>query len=547
MLNGEIYNYRELARTIGLRSGRTSDTLVAAEHWSRSGAACLSHFRGMYALAVVDTLEDTLTLARDPFGIKPLFCGTTKNGAFVFASEPRALIPETGPPILDEAAIASFLHFGSLPMALSPYKGITALPPNSAIQFSRGNELSATDIMPPLFFLDRAEGTAGQEPSLDLGRALQNSVDKHLRSDVPSALLLSGGVDSAAIAYVAQELGHQLSCLTVAGVSGIHDEVAVATTTARTFGHRHQVVPAALSPDDVTAFFQAMQRPTVDGLNTFVVCKAVKEAGFKVALSGLGADEALGGYSHFRTLRWLPLLRLSDHVVPSAIAEAIGSTAAAALGGSKAKARDLFSGSGPRSSWALDTLQRRVFTEAEVTRLTGSTPPPIVPSTVDARGGGPLKELVAAEVELYLRSRLLPDADAYSMAHSIELRVPFVDPLFFPRAVEETARRKGYLGKRVLVESLGNDWLRTLTRRPKTGFTIPLTAWTQDGPLAHLVGQAADPAAPLWTVLDRPSALPLLAPGAPAAAGGSRQWALVVLNAWMASVQQAARLDSSVP
>jgi len=143
-----------------------------------------------------------------------------------------------------------------------------------------------------------------------LGAALAESADLHLRADVPAALLLSGGVDSAAVAAAGRRLDRNLHCLTVA-TDMAFDETAEAARTARHYGHHFQRVPAVLADGDVARFFQAMQRPSVDGLNTYLICRAVHEAGFKVALSGLGGDEAVGGYSHFRLLKYLPALRAS--------------------------------------------------------------------------------------------------------------------------------------------------------------------------------------------------------------------------------------------
>ena len=173
-------------------------------------------------------------------------------------------------------------------------------------------------------------------------------------------------MDSAAVAAIGRRLGRDLHCLTVAA-QGAPDETPEASRTARHYGHRFQRVQAVLQDSDVARFFQAMQRPSVDGLNTYLICRAVHEAGFKVALSGVGGDEAVGGYSHFRLLKYLPMLRAMDAVpLPVGV---VAAKLAGALGG--AKASRLLGRHGPRSGAGLALLQRELFPASLVSDLTG--------------------------------------------------------------------------------------------------------------------------------------------------------------------------------
>jgi asparagine synthase (glutamine-hydrolysing) len=210
---------------------------------------------------------------------------------------------------------------------------------------------------------------AVQQRPADLGAALTESTDLHLGADVPTALLLSGGVDSAAVAAISRRLGRDLQCLTVAA-EGAPDETLEASRTARHYGHRFQQVQAAMEDSDVARFFQAMQRPSVDGLNTYLICRAVHDAGFKVALSGLGGDEAVGGYSHFRLLKYLPMLRAMD-AVPLPVGVAAAKLASVLGVAGEAKARRLLDRYGPRSGAGLALLQRELFPPSLVSDLTG--------------------------------------------------------------------------------------------------------------------------------------------------------------------------------
>ena len=264
--------------------------------------------RGMYAIALIDSKNGTLVLARDPFGIKPLYYRQLP-GRTIFASEPRALATLEPRARINSTAIAEFLHLGALPSDMSPFAGMEAVPPNSSVTFDAdGAVLGTSQIV-----TEAAKEFSTSSPTeKDLAREFVTSVDLHLRADVPTVLLLSAGVDSGAIASAAHRLGRTVDCLTLSNPDA--DESTEAAATAAHYGHVHQVQPAQVDEEISRAFFDAMQRPTIDGLNTFLICSVVHDRGYKVAISGLGGDEPLGGYSHYRLLRALPVLRLTDRV-----------------------------------------------------------------------------------------------------------------------------------------------------------------------------------------------------------------------------------------
>ena len=317
---------------------------------------------------------------------------------------------------------------------------------------------------------------------------------------------------------------------------GAPDETPEATRTARHYGHRFQRVQADLEDNDVARFFQAMQRPSVDGLNTYLICRAVREAGFKVALSGLGGDEAVGGYSHFRLLRYLPVLRAMDAVpVPVGIAAA---KLAGVLGlAGEAKARRLLGKEGPRSGQDLALLQRELFPAPLVSELTGVGSDRMA-GHGDAAGWptgcspGSFAAMAAAEAAIYLQAMLLPDADAFSMASSVELRVPFIDGHVFSAALESSHGRNRAPGKAAIGAALGDPYLEALAMRPKRGFSLPMGRWLT-GPLAPLVTAASEPGAPVWSLVDRARATRAgLVSGHPRRRW-AETWALTALNAWL--------------
>jgi asparagine synthase (glutamine-hydrolysing) len=540
VFNGEIYNYRELISRYSLPVRSNCDGEVIPALWSKLGAAALAELRGMFAIALVDTLEERLYLARDPFGIKPLYWRPALGG-LLFASEIRPLLQVGGPARTDPGAVARYLRLGSMAATQTPFRDITALPPNSVASIGR-------TCLPVIGPIQPGGPISPAGTPTDLGQALTESVRLHLSADVPTALLLSSGVDSTAIAAIGHRLGQQLNCLTVAtgldanaggpdltGPDAIGtDESGPAQETARHYGHRFQRVPAVLTADDVTKFFRAMQRPTIDGLNTFVVCRAVHEAGFKVALSGLGGDEAVGGYPHFRLLPFLPAVRAGQRL-PRPVARLAG-TALSRLGAvNEAKAQSLLAADGPRDGWGLSRLQREVFPSSLVTELTGVASEhegDVGPAGTTVRADQ-LSLMTAAEVALYLQATLLADADAFSMTSSVELRVPFVDGAVFSSALGLATRRP--IGKQAIGRALADPYLADRARRPKRGFSLPMRQW-MNGPLAPTLRAAEDPGAPVWSLLDR--AVVTRAGLLPFRAGRrwSEAWAVAALNAWLETI-----------
>jgi len=529
VFNGEIYNHRRLVERYGLTVRTACDGEIIPQLWAKLGAASLAELRGMFAIALVDSLEERLYLARDPFGIKPLHWRVVPEG-LLFASEVRPLARIAGGARVDPEAIARYLHLGAIAADRTPFLEVTALPPNSLAVFGRAIGPTIRPILPagPL-------GATGQ--SADLDAALTESVELHLGADVPTALLLSAGVDSAAIAAVSHRLGRDLDCLTVA-TPGAVDESAEAAETARHYGHRYRRIPAALEDGDLGGFFGAMQRPSIDGLNTYLVSKAVHEAGFKVALSGLGGDEAVGGYSHFRLLRYLPALRALDKV-PGPVNGAAARMLARIGPAAQAKSRRLLAAGGPREGWGLSQLQREVLRAPLVAALTGvrSRRPASASGPRAADHPDPFGAMVAAEVEIYLQAMLLPDADSFSMASSVELRVPFVDSQVFSAALCLATRRGRRPGKEAIAVALGDPYLAGTAARPKRGFSVPMRSWMA-GPLAPVLAAADDPSAPVWSFVDRAMAeraglVPLLVRDR-----WAETWAFAALNAWLDSMMR---------
>lgn len=525
VFNGEIYNHRLLVDRYQLPVRTACDGGVIPQLWAKLGVESLAELRGMFAIALVDALEERLYLARDPFGIKPLYWRPLPDGTLVFASELRPLARVGAGLRIDSEAIARYLHLGAMAAGQAPFEEVTSLAPNSVAVFGRDCRAEVRQLV---------AGGPLRAPRVhpDLETALVEATGLHLGAEVPTALLLSGGVDSAAIAAVSSRLGRELDCVTVA-VGGPADEAVAAAQTAQHYGHRFHEVRAMLDEGDVARFFRAMQRPTIDGLNTYLISKAVHEAGFKVALSGLGGDEAVGGYSHFGLLGYLSCLRALDRI-PAPVAGAASVLAGLARG---AKARRLLARGGPRDGPGLTLLQREVLPAPLATDLTGVTSHwqaelmdmPGLPAGCPPES---FSAMTAAEVVIYLQAMLLADADAFSMASSVELRVPFVDCQVFSASLGIAAGGSARPGKAAIAMALADPYLKGLSAQVKRGFSLPMKSWLA-GRLAPLSEAASAPDAAVWSVLDREVAeraglIPLVTRDR-----WAETWALVALNAWL--------------
>lgn len=476
ILNGEIYNFRELRKELedaGAVFHTRSDTEVILALWEQEGVAMLSRLRGMFALALWDARGQRLLLARDPLGIKPLYYAT-EGGLLRFASQVKALAPSVSPEI-DLGGLAGFLLWGAVPEPLTLRRAVRALPAGSYLLVDEG------EVGEPrtYYCFDGEPARTALAPAL----AVEGSVAAHLVSDVPVAVFLSAGLDSGLIAALAcRHLPEPPLTLTVrfdalAGTPA--DEGPLAARVARALGTRH--VERTLARTDFAGLWDAalaaMDQPSIDGFNTFVVARAAREAGLKVVLSGLGGDELFGSYPSFTD-------------VPKGVAtagrlarvpgfEAVWPPLARRLWPRRPKLAGLVRWG--RTLAGSYLLRRGLFLPEELPGLLGAERAaeglarcPVPEGVGD---GDPWVAVHAMETALYMKNQLLRDADWAAMAWSIELRVPLADAVLrkeIAAAGFEPARSRG---KAALVRQAAPELPAELFARPKTGFFIPLVEW----------------------------------------------------------------------
>jgi asparagine synthase (glutamine-hydrolysing) len=506
--NGEIYNFRELRAALE-QAGETfrsdSDTEVVLALYAREGPAFVERLRGMYALALWDPRERGLLLARDPLGIKPLYW-SDEGGTLRAASQVKALLAGGGiEAARDPAGRVGFHLWGYVPEPFTLYRRIRSLPAGTRMW------IDAAGPQAPRRHFDLTDTLAAAEAApagdaADLGPALAESVQAHLVSDVPVGLFLSAGLDSASLAAFAAPNKPDLRCFTL-GAQGHAGETAGAAEIAQTLGLSH--LTAELGAADFAGaqavLLAAMDQPSVDGANVWLVAREAAARGLKVALSGLGGDELFGSYPSFRQVpatarRLAPLARVPGlgpalgrgfRLISAPLARHLTSPKYAglleyggSLGGAYLLRRGLF------MPWELPALM-----EPEEVR-TGWAALASQSALADTVRGlrTPHLQVAALEMAWYMRGQLLRDADWAGMAHGLEIRTPLVDawllrrlapllagPARPPKSAMPAAAERA-TGVRL------PDWVAA---RPKSGFALPVRDWLMQ----------ADPAAaggPAW-------------------------------------------------
>jgi asparagine synthase (glutamine-hydrolysing) len=514
--NGEIYNYGEL-RTELLAAGHcfvsSSDTEVLVHGYEQWGIEGLTkRLRGMFAFAVYDAEcrargdgSPFFFAARDRLGIKPLYYTLQGHNFLAFASEVKALYQSglAGGQV-NQQALATFLSLGSVSYPGTWLKGVECLPPGHFMIAGPGG-------VKVFKYWDLSyEGAAAD---CDLALTLHEAVQRHLVADVPVGVFLSGGVDSGGIAALAARgRSAPIRTLTITFDEQEFDEAEHARTFANRFGtdhHEIRVTPRDFA-DELPNLLNAADQPTADGVNTYFVSRAARQLGLKVVLSGLGGDELFFGYPHYK-----PLAggggALGAYARSSALMRRTVGYGAALYGRTWGQEKwQRFDYCANRSLHeGMYLLVRGFFPPAQVCSLLGMTSSSLN-STLDQsfesirvlgeNGHVDVNRFHYLEMRRYLHDQLLRDSDVFSMAHSIELRVPLLDD----KVVEASCRIppqdkvSSAMNKPALVNALDDASIREAACRPKRGFTFPFARWmlAQSGELEEraLQGRLLDPA-----------------------------------------------------
>ncbi|MGZ3899156.1 MAG: asparagine synthase (glutamine-hydrolyzing) [Bacteroidia bacterium] len=494
--NGELYNYRDLRLQLQRSAYGTveipyffktsSDTEVILAAYIRWGKQCLQFFSGMYAFAIYDTKEKELFIARDRMGIKPLYY-YYDNDIFIFASEIRAIIKSGVKDFkLDRDILGEYFMYQTVFAPRTIIKGIKMLMPGHYIEI-KGHEATITQY----YNLNKIQGAAGnlsyENICAKVNELLALSVQQRLIADVPFGAFLSGGIDSSAVVgLMAKVSSEKIQTFNISFDESEFSESQYARLVAKKFNTQHHEIK--LTPSDflkqLPEALNAMDHPSGDGPNTYIVSKATKQAGITMALSGIGGDELFAGYDVFKRMNelrkkgWL-------NAIPIFVRKAGGAMI-------KIKKRSV---SGNKIAELLSEpeinfnsaypLNRSVFTQKELNVLLKDANPferiKEIVSEVPQMKDHFLSAVSLSEIETYLQNILLRDTDQMSMAVALEVREPFLDHKLaeFVLSVDDE-HKFPHTPKKLLVDSLGDLLPPEIVNRPKMGFTLPWKEWLKN-------------------------------------------------------------------
>ncbi len=496
--NGEIYNFPELRLELeaqGARFRTTADTEALLHLYARHGESMVHKLRGMFAFAIWDDAKRGLFLARDPYGIKPLY--TANDGwTFRFASQVKALL--AGGQISrdpEPAGFVGFHLFGSVPEPFTFYREIRALPAGHTqwIDATGPREPKSFASIAAILAEGARQSVTGSRLTESIRAGVLDSVRAHLLADVDVGVFLSAGIDSGALLGLMKDAGQSRSCAVTLAFDEFRDtpedEAPLAAKVAAQYGAKHIIrrVNETEFESDLPAIFEAMDQPSIDGVNTWFVAKAAKEAGLKVALSGLGGDEVLAGYPSFTSMpRWhrhfgllasIPGLGRAARGLMQSLAPGIIRT--------RPKAAGLLQYADTRPGLYL--LQRGLFLPHELSKLMDHDllrdgmrrlrPFDALAASLIPNLDFNMAWVTVLESTQYLRNQLLRDADWAGMAHGIEIRVPFVDTALLSSVAPWLGSWRPGDGKIALSRSPSRPLPHEVVMRAKTGFAVPTGAW----------------------------------------------------------------------
>ncbi len=506
--NGEVYNYRELRAELarrGVQFRSSSDTEVVLEAWRHWGSSALERFRGMFAFALFDERSGHLYLARDHFGIKPLFFRRMGAGV-VFSSELKAIAAAFGPELsMDPGSLVASMLYYWIPEERCALRGVEKLPPGSWAELRPDGEM----VRRRYWRLPEVAADAAAGPPVDLGPVLEESVAAHLVADVPVSTFLSGGLDSSIVTVLAKKAAPAVDAYTITfrpedqRLEAMPDDARYARAVARQFGidlHEIEIAPdvVKLLPEMASILDEPIGDPAA--INTFLICQAARRAGVKVLLSGMGADELFGGYRKHYACVLAARYRAIPESIRTRVVRPVVQRAPVSVGTHGLRQTRWAKRFISFADLAEEPAFRRSYTLYSPEELVGLLDPSLageVTGVVDEHAvlyndsdlDDHVNRMCLADARLFLPGLNLAYTDRASMAASTEVRVPYVD-VEVVRAAFSLPGSAKIVGRRskAALKDVAAQWLPgEIVDRPKGLFSAPLRAWVRRDlqPLIH--------------------------------------------------------------
>lgn len=501
VFNGEIYNYKELQVKLQTEKGTifstSSDTEVVLEMFHNYGASCLDHFLGMFAFAIYNKTDKTLFIARDHFGIKPLFYTLTNEG-FAFSSELKTLVTIPGfDKTINPKSLVSCLNYLWVSGNETMFKGCQKLPPAHYLTYTKKEGIKITQ------YWELEDNSTGAEKSendviKEVENMIEESVNRHMVADVPVSSFLSGGLDSSLIAVLAKKKNNQLSTYTISTskkdkkIEQMPDDEKYANIVADNFHFDHNVIQ--ISPDILSEFPKmvcTLDEPIGDpaAINTYLICKAAREKGVKVLLSGMGADEIFFGYRRQKAT----LMAIRYNKLPGFIKK----TNSLLVNKLPVK---LFGKGFKFGRWAkrflsfatlpTDEAYMRSYSyydSKELKELLKNEYSPAVDILNNEHkalfnskyNGDVINQICNTDISMFMLGLNLTYSDRASMAASVEVRVPFIDKIMISEAMKipGNLKIKNGISKYILKKASEKYLPKEIIYRPKASFGAPIRSW----------------------------------------------------------------------
>jgi asparagine synthase (glutamine-hydrolysing) len=499
--NGELYNYRELKlelQRVSLQQDQkdiatyffqtNSDTEVILAAYMRWGVECLKHFNGMYAFAIYDRDKKQLFIARDRMGVKPLYYNLSSEH-IAFSSEIRSLLASNLiPRKLNLEALNDYIRYQTVFAPDTMIENIQMLMPGYYAMIEFGE--NTTVAMNQYWDLSKHNSIINKKTSYEQIKKsvlslTERAVERRLVSDVPFGAFLSGGVDSSAVvALMSKTLNAPVNTYAITFKEDTFSEAPFSRMIAEKYKTNHHEIELSVNDflHDLPNALSAIDHPSADGPNTYAVSKAVKQSGIKMALSGLGGDELFAGYQTFQNY-----FKIKNSTTLKVFPSGMKSFGASVMyAASKSAKTEKLKEISKISKYNLQTIYpniRKVYSEEGVQKLMTAN------YYKSSKIGASLKEITErnnfeiravseAEIKTYMQNILLRDADQMSMAHALEVRLPFMDYALVEYILALPDEYKFLSSpKRLLIESMGDLLPEAIWKRKKMGFVLPYEKW----------------------------------------------------------------------